>query len=361
MTVPANRLTIYAIASTFWTAKLKREYKMENNILASVGRPLWRYLDSQKVDADSLFRQFGLDPTLIHEPRTRYPYHSLCAVMVEVGKITKNENIGFEVAEHGTLLDLNVMGITFLSSRTLLEGLQRLARYESVLNSNLEFSIIESADRLDLSAELSNIPADAARIMEDSRTSIVVNLCRLGLDKSLDPIEVAFTYPEPKAVGDHFGLFRCPLKFSQPISKIAFDIADVKRPFSSANRDLAISSDQILEGMMKDLKKSDLISQVKKAIVDELPSGTPNEEEIARRMAVSARTLQRKLADENTSFRILVLEVRRDLAGKYIADKTMPLAEISYMLGFSDVSSFSRAFKKWMGDAPGAFRAKLQA
>jgi len=334
---------------------------MEASILASVGRPLWRYLDANKVDADSLFRRFGLDPELIHEPRTRYPYHLLCEAWVEAAAVTQNEHAGLESARHYSPLDLNALGVTFLSSSTLMEALQRLIRYESVLNSSLTFSIIESGDRVDLVSELADIPTNAIHIVEDSRTSILVNLCRLGLDMALDPVEVAFTYPEPTATGEHFAVFRCPLKFSQPVSRISFDSADTLRPFMSANRELAISSDQILEGMINDLNQSDIIGQVKKAIIHDLPSGTPSEENIAKCLSVSSRTLQRRLSDENTNFRTLVLEVRRELAQKYLADKTMPLAEISYMLGFSDTSSFSRAFKKWTGDPPAVFRTQLLA
>jgi AraC-like DNA-binding protein len=334
---------------------------METSILASAARPLWRYLEANKVDADSLFKRFGLDSALIHEPRSRFSYQLLCQAWVEAAAITQNENVGFESARHYTPLDLNALGVTFLSSSTLMEALQRLVRYESVLNSNLTFSITESGERLDLTSELAAIPADAVRIVEDSRTSVLINLCRLGLDMALDPVEVAFTYPEPTATGEHFSVFRCPVKFSQPASRISFKLADVRRPFTAANRELAISSDQILEEMINDQNQSDIVSQVKRAIIDDLPSGTPSEENIAKRVFVSSRTLQRRLSDENTNFRTLVLEVRRELAQKYLADKTMPLAEISYMLGFSDTSSFSRAFKKWTGDPPAVFRTNLLA
>ena len=112
---------------------------------------------------------------------------------------------------------------------------------------------------------------------------------------------------------------------------------------------------------MNELKSSDIISKVKRAIIESLPSGTPSEEEIARQVFVSSRTLQRKLADENTNFRTLLLEVRRKLAERYIADKTMPLVEISYMLGFSETSSFSRAFKQWTGTTPATFRSSIPA
>jgi AraC-like DNA-binding protein len=334
---------------------------METSILASTGRMLWRYLDARKVDADALFTRCGLNPLLIHESRTRYPYHLLCKAYVEAGVITLNENVGLEFAKHYSPLDLNALGITFLSSGTLIEACQRLLRYEAVVNSNLTFSLAESADRIDLISEVADVPEDAVQIIEDSRAAVLVDMCRTGLDRSIDPVEVAFTYPEPKATGEHFGVFRCPLKFSQPVSRISFNLADARRPFTATNRELALNSDQILEGMINELKQSDIISQVKRAVIDNLPSGTPDQDEIAKQVFVSSRTLQRRLADESTNLRTLILEVRRELAEKYIADKSMPLAEISYMLGFSDTSSFSRAFKQWTGGSPVAFRSNLPA
>jgi len=334
---------------------------MGATILASVCRPLWRYLETNRVDAAALFRRTGLDPEIINEPRARYPYAPLCEAWVEAAAITQNENMGFENARHYTPLDLSALGVSFLSSATLGDALHRLVRYESAVNSELRLNVIESGDLVELESEFPDLPPHAVRVIEDCRTSLLVDLCRQGLDKNLDPVAVAFTYPEPEALGEHFAVFRCPIKFSQPVSKISFSAADVKRPFSTANRELAMSSDRILDEVMQDLKDSDIISRVKKAIIQALPSGTPSEEDVASSVFLSSRTLQRRLADENTSFRNLVLDVRRELAQKYLADKRMPLAEISHMLGFSDTSSFSRAFKKWTGEPPATFRSNLAA
>ena len=332
---------------------------MQNTLLASLGRPLWRLLDAHNVDADALFKRVGLDPELINEPRTRYPYDLLCKAWSEAAVITGQEHVGLEVATHFTPLDLNALGVTFLTSATLTDALARLVRYESVLNSNLKFEIIESQERLDFTGRVANVPADAVKIIEDARIAVLVSIARMGLNNDMDPVEVAFTYPEPQSTGNHFGVFRCPLLFSQPVSRISFSQADSHRPFTDANRDLAVSNDRFLDELLRDLNSSDLVTRVKRAIIEELPSGSPAEEKIARRVFVSGRTLQRRLAEEDTSFRQLVLEARRELAEKYISDKNMPLAEISYMLGFSDASSFSRAFKSWTGDPPAVFRNNL--
>jgi AraC-like DNA-binding protein len=332
---------------------------MQASFLASVGRILWRLLEAHKVDSESLFRKHGLDPSLVHESRTRYPYNLVCDAWVEAAAITENQNIGLESPKFYSPLNLNALGVTFLSSSSLMEALQRLKRYENVLNSSLDFSIIENDDRVDFLCEQPEAEGEAVRIMEDVRMSVVLDLCRKGLNGSLGPIEVAFTYPEPKNLGDYFGVFRCPLVFSEKVSRISFKTPDTHRSFTDANRELAMANDHVLDRILKDLQTSDLVSRVKKAIVHDLPSGTPNEADMAKRVFVSSRTLQRKLADEGTTFRKLLLEVRRELAEKYILDNSMPLTEISYMLGFSDTSSFSRAFKRWTGDPPNTFRSNF--
>ena len=334
---------------------------MQASFLASIGRILWRLLEAHKIDAEALFLRNGLDPSLIHESRARYPFDLICTAWVETAKITGNQSIGLEAARYYSPLDLNALGVTFLSSSTLFEALQRMVRYESVLNSSLNFTIVETEDRVDFICEKPVLDSEAIGIMEDSRTSVVLDLCRTGLTHSLDPIEVAFTYPEPEDTGDYFGLFRCPLVFGHNQSRISFKLTDARHPFTDASRELAIANDHILDSMMKNLRSSDLITRVKKAIIDALPSGAPDQSDIAKLVFVSNRTLQRKLADEGTNFRTLLLEVRRELAERYIADNSLPLAEISYMLGFSDTSSFSRAFKRWTGDSPNVFRSNSGA
>jgi AraC-like DNA-binding protein len=230
--------------------------------------------------------------------------------------------------------------------------------WESKLDA-LDFEALGVEGRIDFLSDAKIDSKEGARVAEDARQSVVLDLCRLGLDKSLNPVAVGFTYPEPKNTGEHFATFCCPLAFSQPIARISFSAEDAQRRFTASNRELAISNDQILDGMIKELKSSGLVSQVKRAIIDDLPSGTPSESDIAKHVFVSSRTLQRKLAEEGTSFRELLLEVRRELAEQYISDQHMPLAEISYMLGFADQSSFFRAFKKWTGKSPAKFRSNL--
>ncbi len=332
---------------------------MPATFLATMARILWRLADAHDLDADFIFRGSGLDPAMIKEPRHRYPFDRIGDACIKVALLTDDPQIGLEAAKHYQPLDFHALGVTFLSSSTLLEALRRFDRYESVMNSEVDYSIIEKADRVDFICEGLDVEGDAKRIMEDARIAVIVDLCRMGVGNTLDPLEVAFTYPKPRRTGLYSDFFCCPVKFSARTSRISFTIADARRQFTAENRDLARGNDQILDRMLKTLQSTDIVSRAKQAIVEELPSGTPTEDVIAKTVFLSSRTLSRRLSEAGTNYRELLAAVRQELAEQYVADPTISITEISYLLGFSDISSFSRAFKKWTGEPPVSYRANV--
>jgi len=100
------------------------------------------------------------------------------------------------------------------------------------------------------------------------------------------------------------------------------------------------------------LKKEDISTRVRAAIVDQLPSGGISDETVAEALYLNSRTLQPRLSEAGTTFKSLLVEVRRELAEKYVLDQKLTITEISYLLGFSETSAFSRAFKTWTGKTP---------
>ena len=104
-----------------------------------------------------------------------------------------------------------------------------------------------------------------------------------------------------------------------------------------------------------------MVSRVKTAIIEHLPSGAPSAETVAKDLYMSARTLHRRLSDLKTSFSDMLEAVRRELAEHYITDPTRSLSEISFLLGFSEQSAFPRAFRRWTGRPPSAVREQVSA
>jgi AraC-like DNA-binding protein len=330
---------------------------MSATILASAARSLWRVAESHDLDSNFIFREAGLDPSLIDAPRSRYPFERVCKAAIKAAHLAKSPHLGIQATEHYSPTDLHALGIAFLSSKTLLGALKRLIRYESIMNSKIKLSLVETPDRVDLICEGLELGGDATKLVEDVRTSILLDLCRQGVGGSLDPVEVAFTYAEPGHSGEHFAFFRCPLVFSANVSRLSFSKSDTERPFTTSNHDLARINDQVLDHLLSTLSAQDIVSKVKHAIVEHLPSGTPTEEDISKELFTSPRTLNRRLAEQETSFRQLITAVRLELAERYMTDPDIPLTEVSFLLGFSDTSSFSRAFKRWTGVPPNVYRS----
>ena len=106
---------------------------------------------------------------------------------------------------------------------------------------------------------------------------------------------------------------------------------------------------------------NNLAMQVRAKIIEGLPDGGPSQEKIAQTLNTSLRSLQRRLRDEDTNFKNLLSETRQQLALQYLSDSSRSIGEITYPLGFSEPSNFTRAFKRWTGKSPGEFRSHYQA
>ena len=160
----------------------------------------------------------------------------------------------------------------------------------------------------------------------------------------------------PSCEAHYLGFSRCPVHFDAEASAILFACADVDRPLPAANRELEQANDPILIGFLDKLHEDDLVTRVKTAIVEELPSGSPRDDMIAKSVFMSFRTLNRRLAAVGTTYSQHLDAVRWELAEQYITDPSLSLGEISFLLGFAEHSSFSRAFRRWTGGSPSAAR-----
>jgi len=130
----------------------------------------------------------------------------------------------------------------------------------------------------------------------------------------------------------------------------------VDKILPSGNKDLAEFSDQAMTQYLSGKGSDSLVSKVVKIIVEHLPSGNATIDNVASELFFSTRKLQRLLQEEGTSFITLLNETRKDIAQQYVRDKTMDLTEISFLLGFSEQSTFSRSFKRWTGKSPSSYR-----
>ena len=330
---------------------------MSGTAIATAGRILWRMLGRRGIDPEPLFREAGVDPESMDDPLVRYPGKEARLVWTRVSEMLDDPAFGLTIAQVWQPSDFHALGCAFMASATLRDALNRLIRYNAVVYDVISYSLAERDDRavLTYSSEFGEL--DEPAILEDARWAVVLDACRRVYGAGLDPLEVAFWHAEPvSATGEFLAYFRCPLRFGEPVASMTFPAEVLDRPLSASNRELALALDGVLSEFVRKQQHANIVSRTKSVISNYLPSGNLTSELVAGELHISSRGLQRKLAAEDTTFRKLVEAVRKELAESYLADGSFTLLEISYLLGFSEQSAFSRAFKRWTGFTPQAFR-----
>ena len=163
--------------------------------------------------------------------------------------------------------------------------------------------------------------------------------------------------PEPTCSKKFATFFQAPLEYSSSETAFIFDKKELNTPLPSANVELVRSSEKIIVDYLAKFDRTSVMMQVKAKLFEQLPTGKTTEESIAKTLHMSTRTLQRKLKEEGTTYKQLLDNTRRELAAQYIKQSNISISEITYLLGFSEPSNFSRAYKRWMGQSPSEHRA----
>ena len=130
---------------------------------------------------------------------------------------------------------------------------------------------------------------------------------------------------------------------------IIFDRESWRKRLPTGNAELAHTNDLVIKRYIAQMDRTHLANRVREKLLDHLPSGHANQDWTARALNMSTRSLQRQLREEGTSYKWILDEVRQELARQYMQDPKMPIKEVTFMLGFSEVSNFTRAFKRWTG------------
>lgn len=332
---------------------------MTGTSLSSLCRPLWRLIEQYDISPDTLFHEAGLEPASMDEPRARYDSKHLEAAWLKASELIKDPCFGLRIADFWSPTDLHALGYAFLASSTLRTGFKRIARYAYVVDNSIGFSLQDDGDYVCLISNMSRQFPTVAE--EDAIWSHIISLCRAVDSEELKPTEVQLRHQKLSCDEEYNKYFRCPIRFEAGRSAVIFKKLDVDDPLPAKNRELALVNDKILSRYLSSLRESDYVKRVKKAIADDLPTGTPRREKIADALYLSVRSLHRKLAAQDTTYSRLLDGVRRELAEQYILDPTRSLNEIVFLLGFSEASAFTRAFKRWTGQTPKAYRETMIA
>jgi AraC-like DNA-binding protein len=170
------------------------------------------------------------------------------------------------------------------------------------------------------------------------------------------PLRVSLQRPPPPCAEDFVAIFGPDIQYDAPDNRLCFDRTLVEAPLTMANPELARLNDQTVIDYLARCDSASITMQVRSRIIELLPDGRPSQEAIAESLHLSLRSLQRKLQNEGTSFTTLLNDTQQQLAMQYIRESHRSIGEITYLLGYSEPGSFTRAFRRWTGKSPLQFR-----
>jgi AraC-like DNA-binding protein len=324
-------------------------------ILASAAGLLWKVIESYGLDPEPYFRNAHIDPKLINDPRARFSLATIDKIYSDLFEAVNDPCMGLKLGSLWHPSHMASLGYAWLASSTLYTALNRLSRYVRIINDAITVTLEEIDDNvvITITSDDREVPTD---YQQDSSSAILLTMCRANYGNRLNPVSVRFKHAGSPCSGEYYSFFRCPVEFGAEHNQMIFSLDVVNKQLTSSNPQLAQINDQVMQNYLAELDKEDIVQQVKVAIINQLPSGNVTDETISEAVLTSKRSLQRRLNEKGTTFKTILTEVRKDLALKYIHDRKLTLTEISFMLGFSEMSSFSRAFKRWTGESPKEFR-----
>ena len=329
---------------------------MTGTTIATANRILLRMLEQYGIDPLPLFKKADIDPAALSKSMERIPWKQAVKIWKDISEKV-DPDFGLSASQAWEPSDFHALGCAFMSSRTLHDALNRIVRFNSLVNDVVAYSLVEVNENTVLSYTAKDDIHDEPAILEDTRWALVLDACRRIYGEELNPLEVTFWHDAPSYAIEKFTeYYRCPVRFGEKKACMTFSTEVLYKALPAANHELALTLDRTLNNYILKLQQEDITARTISVICEILPSGNVTNEMVADALHMSPRSLQRKLADVDTTFRNLVEQVRQELAKSYLTDKSYNLIEITYMLGFSSQSSFSRAFKRWTGMTPQDFR-----
>lgn len=329
----------------------------QGTLLAAVVADVVDAAESLGVSRGELLTISGIDAKTLADPDARIPVAADVAIWVALSK----RPIGLALGEKLGTTSMGAVGYAMQHGRTVRDALEWYQRFRAVLHPEIiadtETRETPSGSRLVFSKPMA--PAFAnLREPVYAYASATRGLLRGLSGEKIDARSLTYPCPRPNDAAVHEEWFRCPVAWGAARFEMTFDASVLDKTLPRKDPRLFAYLAQQAERLLAALPHTDGVAvQVQREIAKTLTSGEPEQAMIARRMAMTPRTMQRRLASEGASFAGIVEVVRRERAELLLADARLTASEVGFLIGFSEPAAFFRAFRRWTGETPQGWRA----
>lgn len=325
--------------------------------LSSWGLAVARALQARGCNAEQLFSRAGLDFAALDDPEARYPAQTTALLWRLAVEATSDPCFGLEVARHTSPMTFHALGFSLAASGSVREAFERLVRYYRLVSDAATIHFAQRGETYRVSVRTSALAHPSIEAV-DALVAVAVRLCRSLTDRAFSPIAVELQRPPPPDPSPFFRYFRAPVTFNADENALTLPKAKCDERIQGANPELARANDLIAAQALARWESANLTDRVRTALLDQLPNGPQSQSQVARLLGMGTRTLQRRLAEESTSYGALLDATRRELATAYLREGRYSVTDVGYLLGFAGTASFSRAFRRWTGKSPSEYQRR---
>lgn len=267
--------------------------------------------------------------------------------------------LALELAQCITPRHLGVLGAVLLASENLGGALMRFEQYQRLVFDVNPMEFRFHGDTFELVWDISNFQVRG--LVEQVGFAVTAHFSRAIARGKVDAIEVRFQGEKPKNPAPYEEFFGCPVKFGASEPGFIMSTSILTLPLKGADTSMIAMLEQHADSLLDKLpRQEEIVEKVRREVAHALRNGEPDINSVSKRLLTSSRTLQRKLNAAGTNFRTEVGIVRLELANDYLKDQRLKIVDIAILLGYSEHSAFTRAYKEWTGHSPHEVRGEAE-
>lgn len=319
---------------------------------------LYDYLEARGVDASLVLGRprLSADP----EQRDRVDVQQWETMLIAAGEHLQDRYIGLRLGEMVNARHLGLVGHLLWSCEDFGAVLQRLERFQRLIFDAIPMARRDRDDAIEMVWDISEFRTGP--LVGETGFATMIQFCRSVMQGEADPHSIDFAHPPPEDTQPFEDFFRCPVRFNCPEPIIRVDYALLQRPLRRTDPALEQVLEQHAVALLERLPSRDeVLTRLRRALAGQLRDGEPKIDVICHELRLSARTLQRRLREAGTSFRHELNLVRNELAQSYLRDPSLQITDVAMLLGYSEHSAFTRAFRKQNGLSPQQLRDQVKA
>jgi len=321
-------------------------------------------INSLGFDAEKVFLKCGVDIGRLQNKNFRTPHAAQQLFWQILEEETGDADIGLHLGQRLPIFKRHILAYLFLSSPTFSDGLAQTVRFLRLLSDAVSATVVICHDEKGDEAYLAYNVSNPLRHTLESGAQSIIAFLNSTTDGAFKPTQIHFPHSSTVSAEKYAAVFGCPVRLEQNSdpqqTRIYFKSELLAMPSNYAEPELFKVHEAIASSHLAKLEMQDAVADVKTAIAELLDSGVVNLKTVAQKLGMKPRMLRNVLYQADTNFNTVVAECRCLLAKQLLGRSNKPMDIIVYQTGFSEPSTFYRAFKRWTGTTPIKYRKKKQ-